>query len=108
MRKVHNKIARARKNYLHKLTTQLSKNHATIVLKDLRVANMSKSAKGTIIKPGRSVKAKSGLNDLFLIKDGMSLEDSLLINRLGLVEASLQYLLITRVNNAVNVSISHY
>ena len=62
MRNVHSKIANVRKDYLHKLTTQLSKSHATIVLEDLKVANMSQSAKGTKDKPGRYVKAKSGLN----------------------------------------------
>ena len=33
-----------------------------IVLEDLKVSNMSKSAKGTIDEPGKSVKAKSSLN----------------------------------------------
>ena len=33
-----------------------------IVLEDLKGANMSKSAKGTVEEPGRNVTAKSGLN----------------------------------------------
>ncbi len=33
-----------------------------IVIEDLKVSNMSKSAKGTTERPGRNVKAKSGLN----------------------------------------------
>jgi len=31
-------------------------------MEDLRIANMTKSAKGTVEKPGKNVKAKSGLN----------------------------------------------
>ncbi len=60
--RVHQKVSNMRKDYVHKITTNLSKNHAIIVLEDLRVRNMSKSAAGTIEKPGRNVKAKSALN----------------------------------------------
>ena len=66
IRKIHTKIANSRKDYLHKLTTELSKNHAYIVVEDLKVSNMSKSAKGSSEKPGRSVSAKSGLNKSIL------------------------------------------
>ena len=64
--RVHAKIANARKDYLHKSSTSISKNHAVVVLEDLRVRNMSKSAKGSIEDPGRNVKAKSGLNKSIL------------------------------------------
>ena len=37
-----------------------------IVVEDLKVANMSKSAKGTIENKGKNVKAKSGLNKSIL------------------------------------------
>lgn len=37
-----------------------------VVIEDLKVTNMSKSASGTIEAPGRSVKAKSGLNKSIL------------------------------------------
>ena len=47
---------------LHKVSTEISKNHAMIVVEDLKVENMSKSAKGTVEKPGKNVKQKSGLN----------------------------------------------
>ncbi len=60
--KLHSTIANIRKNYLHKTTTAISQNHAMIVIEDLQVSNMSKSAKGTIETKGRNVKAKSGLN----------------------------------------------
>jgi putative transposase len=60
--KTHKKISDIRKDFLHKNSTLLSKNHATIVVEDLKVSNMSKSAAGTVEKPGANVAAKSGLN----------------------------------------------
>jgi len=62
IQKIYNYIANKRKDYLHKISTQLAKNHSLIVMEDLRIANMTKSAKGTVEKPGKNVKAKSGLN----------------------------------------------
>lgn len=64
--KLHHHIANIRHDYLHKVTTTLSKNHAIIVVEDLKVANMSKSAKGSIEEKGKNVKAKSGLNKSIL------------------------------------------
>ena len=60
--KLHHKIANCRKDFLHKLSSTISKNHAMIYIEDLQVANMSKSAKGTIEDPGKNVKQKTGLN----------------------------------------------
>ncbi|WP_347290820.1 transposase [Kluyvera georgiana] len=60
--RLHSHIANIRRDYLHKVTTTISKNHAMIVIEDLKVSNMSKSAAGTIDEPGRNVAAKSGLN----------------------------------------------
>lgn len=58
----HSHIANIRRDYLHKITSEISKNHAMIVIEDLKVSNMSKSAKGTAEQHGRNVRAKSGLN----------------------------------------------
>lgn len=60
--RLHHKIANCRKDFLHKISTQISKNHAMIYVEDLQVANMSKSAKGTVEAHGKNVKQKSGLN----------------------------------------------
>jgi putative transposase len=62
IQRLHFHIANIRRDYLHKTTTEISKNHAMIVIEDLKVRNMSKSAKGTIARPGSNVRAKSGLN----------------------------------------------
>lgn len=63
---LHKKIADVRRDFLHKTTNDLCKNHAMIVVEDFKVKSMSKSASGTIEKPGRNVKAKSGLNKSIL------------------------------------------
>lgn len=60
--KLHTKISNIRQDYLHQVSTNISKNHALVVLEDLKVANMSKSASGTLEEPGKMVAAKSGLN----------------------------------------------
>ena len=60
--KLHKTIAAIRQDYLHKTTTDISKNHAMIVIEDLQIRNMSKSAKGSSEQHGKRVKAKSGLN----------------------------------------------
>ena len=64
--KLHHKIANCRKDFLHKISTKISKNHAMIYIEDLQVSNMSKSAKGTAETPGKNVAAKSGLNQAIL------------------------------------------
>ncbi len=60
--KLHIKISNKRKHHLHNISHKLSKNHAMIVVEDLKIANMVKSAKGTAEKHGKNVKQKSGLN----------------------------------------------
>ncbi|HAJ4501725.1 transposase [Escherichia coli] len=66
IQRLHSRIANIRRDYLHKVTTTVSKNHAMIVIEDLKVSNMSKSAAGTVSQPGRNVRAKSGLNRTIL------------------------------------------
>lgn len=66
IRNIHRKIARVRRDFLHKLTTTLSKSHAMVVVEALKIKNMSKSAKGDLQNPGKNVKAKSGLNKSIL------------------------------------------
>ncbi|MEU6757064.1 transposase [Streptomyces sp. NPDC046685] len=58
--------ANRRHDFTHKLTTDLAKNHGLIGIEDLRVKNMSKSAKGTAETPGKNVRAKAGLNQSVL------------------------------------------
>ena len=60
--RLHTRAANARKDYLHKLSTDLAKSHGAIKIEKLQVQNMSRSAKGTVDNPGNNVAAKSGLN----------------------------------------------
>jgi len=62
VQRIHVRIANARRDYLHKASTTISKNHAMVVVEDLQVSNMSRSAVGSVEQPGRNVRAKSGLN----------------------------------------------
>ncbi|HRQ48803.1 MAG TPA: transposase [Rhodocyclaceae bacterium] len=64
--KRHQKIGNIRRDYLHKTTTTISQNHAMVCIEDLQVRNMSKSAAGTTERPGKNVRAKSGLNKSIL------------------------------------------
>jgi len=64
--KIHQRIAYKRHDYLHKITTTISKNHARVVIEDLQITNMSASARGTRDNPGKNIKAKAGLNTSIL------------------------------------------
>jgi len=64
--KLHQRIARVRQDFLHKTSTAISKNHAMVVIEDLKVSNMSRSASGTREAPSCNIKAKSGLNKSIL------------------------------------------
>ena len=66
IQKRHTRIGNIRRDYLHKLSTRLSQNHAGIVIEDLQVRNMSRSASGTVMPPGRNTRAKAGLNRAIL------------------------------------------
>jgi putative transposase len=54
--------ASRRKDWLEKTTTQLVHEHDVLVIEDLKVQNMVRSAKGTIENPGKNVAQKRGLN----------------------------------------------
>jgi len=62
VQRTHRRIADSRRDFLHKISTAICKSHAVVVIEDLNVKGMSASAAGTLEKPGKNVKAKSGLN----------------------------------------------
>jgi putative transposase len=66
VQRIHSRIGNARRDYLHKTSTTISKNHAMVCIEDLQVRNMSKSAAGSADEPGKNVRAKSGLNKAIL------------------------------------------
>ena len=59
--RLHTRIARIRRDKLHKLSTTLSKNHAVIVLENLQIKNMTKSEKGGTDPCGSKIRLESGL-----------------------------------------------
>lgn len=56
------KAARIRKDWHHKAALDLSRRFGAVVLEDLKIRNMTGSARGTLVEPGRNVSAKAGLN----------------------------------------------
>ena len=54
--------ASRRNNHWHQVSRLLVAHASRVVLEDLNVEGMTKSAKGTVENPGTNVKAKSGLN----------------------------------------------
>jgi putative transposase len=59
---LHKKIGNKRENFLHNESRKLVNEYDLICMEDLNVKGMTKSSKGTIEKPGKKVKQKSGLN----------------------------------------------
>ena len=64
--RLHQRIVEIRKTILHQVSTVISKNHAVVVLEDLKVRNMTGAARGTVEQPGRNIRQKSGLNKSIL------------------------------------------
>lgn len=60
------KVRRKRSDHLHKVSTSICRKFTTIYIEDLKLANMTKSSKGTIKNPGKMVKQKAGLNKSIL------------------------------------------
>ena len=60
--KLKTQQANRRQDFTHKLTTGLAKSHGMIGIEDLRVKNMTASARGNADTPGKNVRHKAGLN----------------------------------------------
>jgi putative transposase len=53
---------RRHQDWQHGITTEIAAKYGVIVVEDLAVTSMVKSAKGTVEEPGKNVARKSGLN----------------------------------------------
>jgi putative transposase len=62
VKRLHAKAAHITENWARHTAKQLVEDHAVIVVEDLNLKNMTRSAKGTVDEPGRNVAAKAGLN----------------------------------------------
>ncbi|MBC6447947.1 RNA-guided endonuclease InsQ/TnpB family protein [Actinokineospora xionganensis] len=51
-----------RKDWVEKTSTRLAREFDVIGVEDLKISNMTRSAKGTVEAPGRGVRQKAGLN----------------------------------------------
>lgn len=60
--KLHERIGNLRRDFLHKETTRIVQTCVVIATEALLPKNMSRSAKGTLEKPGKRIKQKAGLN----------------------------------------------
>ena len=52
----------ARLNWAHRVSKGIASEYDVVYVEKLNIRGMTKSAKGTVEKPGRNVKAKAGLN----------------------------------------------
>ncbi len=59
---VHQRERIRNRNECHRITTQVVSNNDVIVMEDLKIRNMTASAKGTKDAPGKNVRQKAGLN----------------------------------------------
>ncbi len=62
LQKHYKKITNIRKDYQHKVSHNIVKKHGLVVIEDLNIKSMTRSAKGTIENPGYNVKYKTQLN----------------------------------------------
>ncbi|RYZ15468.1 MAG: transposase [Myxococcaceae bacterium] len=63
---VYRKVRRQREHTLNILAKHYAKNHRVVVVEDLKIANLTRSAAGTVEAPGTNVAQKRGLNRAIL------------------------------------------
>lgn len=80
--RAHLKLARARRDFHHKVARELAERFRVVCVEDLAVAQLTRSAKGTVERPGRNVAQKAGLNRAIL--------DCGWAQFLGILEAKLE------------------
>lgn len=80
--RLHVQAANARKDFLHKHSTEIAKSHGIVKVEKLSVQGMSASAKGTVAEPGRMVRQKAGLNKSIL-DQGWSMFKTMLAYKLA-------------------------
>jgi putative transposase len=62
----HERVANRRNDFLHKLSNRIVRENKFIAVEELKIKNMTRSAKGTQEEPGKNVKQKAGLNRALL------------------------------------------
>ena len=64
--RIHDKIQNVRRDFLHKASHAISESQAIVVVEDVKIKKMTKSASGTVENPGTNIKQKSKLNKSIL------------------------------------------
>ena len=64
--RAHARNADARRDWVEQRSTRIARDYDLIRIEDLDVRNMTRSAKGTVERPGRNVRQKAGLNRAIL------------------------------------------
>ncbi len=59
---IHRKVRRQREHVVQNLSARYAKSHGTVIVENLNIRNMTKSARGTVEEPGKKVAQKRGLN----------------------------------------------
>ena len=62
LQRVERSIRNHRRTHLHNVANAIVHSGSTIVVEDLKLKNMTRSAKGTLAEPGKNVRQKAGLN----------------------------------------------
>jgi len=91
VRNIHARKARIRKDWSHRLTTDISRKYGTVVIERLRTSNMTKSAKGTVEQPGNNVGQKRGLNRAILNVGWHQIESMLAYKAFQLIKVNPAY-----------------
>jgi len=66
--RLNRRATNRRRDFAHKTSTALAKNHGLVAVESLVMANMTKSARGTVDRPGSHVRQKAALNRVILDK----------------------------------------
>lgn len=74
MNRISSRATNRRADFCAWTASRLSARHSMVVLEDLRIRNMTSSAKGTIAAPGSNVRQKAGLNRAILDKGWHQME----------------------------------
>ena len=64
--RLHIRAADARRDFLHKASTEIAKNHGMVAIEKLQVRKMTRSGRGTVETPGTNIAQKAGLNRAIL------------------------------------------
>ena len=59
---IQRNVANARRNHLHAVSKAIASSYETVVVEELKLRNMTRSASGTVAEPGNNVAQKRGLN----------------------------------------------